>query len=194
MYKMSDEEEECIPESDHLPVILGLVNGFCKLNFEVPQTSSFCTSNCLLPINAKVNSSLLNNSTDKGQKVKTPDNISSMLKNVNVSSIESKENLNDKQLYSSNPPSYEYKTYIKPSYSENSNNLGKKEESKRSLSPKSKKKKNKFNKIGATSSALDNQTLVSTLAQTGQDAATGYINHFENEILEERFRNNQEQV
>lgn len=190
---MSDEES--IPESDYLPLILGMVNGFCKVNFEVPQTSSFCTSHCLLPINAKLNSSMLNNTIDKSQKTKTPDTISSMVKNVNLSSNECKESLNEKQLYSSNVTNYDYKTYLKPSYSEKSNNIGEKEENKRSISPKGKKKKNKLNKIGSSNSTSDNQTLVpSTISHTGQDAATGYNNQFENERLEERFRSNQEQV
>lgn len=190
---MSDKEESVSKCDHHSTSVLGTVNGFFKLNYEVPKPSLLYSSDCLLPINAKVNSIILNNTINKSHEVKTPDRIANNLKTLSLKTHENKENLDDKQSDSSNLGGYQLKTYSKPLYSGNSYYVERNEEQKRSLSPKG-ENENNFNVVGYTSSLLDNQTLAPSLLQTYQNDFTDFTNRYKNEKLEEVFHGNQEQV
>jgi len=181
---MSDDES--LSDSDYLTSVLSMVNGYCKINLVVPQTSLFYSSDSLLPINAKVNDTTLNNNSFQNQVINTPDCLTNIFKNIN---LKANENVDDKKFYSPNKTSADdFQIYSKPSYSDNSNLLGKTEENK--SEPKGKKKK-KYNKV----SLLDNQTLVPS-THTDQNCSIEHFNQFENEVLDdghikqEQVRNN----
>lgn len=168
-------DDESLADSDYFTSVLSMVNGYCKMNLVVPQTSLFYSSESLLPINAKVNDIILNNNRCKSQVVNTPNSLANMLKNID---IKADDNINDKKLNSPNKTYVdEFQVYSKPSYSNNSNYLGKIEENKNE-SPKCKKKKNKCNK----GSSSDNQILVPSI-HTDQNCSSGYFKQFENEVL-----------
>lgn len=123
---MSDDES--VSDSDYLTSVLNMVNGYCKMNLVVPQTNLFYSSNSLLPINAKVNSTTLNNKNLNSQVINSPNSLSNMLKNID---LKSDKNMDDKRFQSPNKPyADEIQVYSKPSYSDNSNLLGKTEENK----------------------------------------------------------------
>lgn len=167
---MSDDES--VSDSDYLTSVLNMVNGYCKMNLVVPQTNLFYSSNSLLPINAKVNSTTLNNKNLNSQVINSPNSLSNMLKNID---LKSDKNMDDKRFQSPNKPyADEIQVYSKPSYSDNSNLLGKTEENKNGSS----EGKNKYIK----SSTSDNQTLVSS-PHTDQNCSNEYFNQFENEVL-----------
>ncbi|XP_027844119.2 uncharacterized protein DDB_G0292186-like isoform X2 [Aphis gossypii] len=123
---MSDDES--VSDSDYLTSVLNMVNGYYKMNLVVPQTNLFYSSNSLLPINAKVNSTTLNNKNLNSQVINSPNSLSNMLKNID---LKSDKNMDDKRFQSPNKPyADEIQVYSKPSYSDNSNLLGKTEENK----------------------------------------------------------------
>lgn len=127
---MSDDES--VSDSDYLTSVLSMVNGYCKMNLVVPQTNLFYSSNSLLPINAKVNSTTLNNKNLNSQVINSPDTLSNMLKNID---LKSDKNMDDKRFQSPNKPYVdEIQVYSKPSYSDNSNLLGNTEENKNETS------------------------------------------------------------
>ncbi|CAH1732999.1 unnamed protein product [Aphis gossypii] len=177
---MSDDES--VSDSDYLTSVLNMVNGYCKMNLVVPQTNLFYSSNSLLPINAKVNSTTLNNKNLNSQVINSPNSLSNMLKNID---LKSDKNMDDKRFQSPNKPyADEIQVYSKPSYSDNSNLLGKTEENKNGSS----EGKNKYIK----SSTSDNQTLVSS-PHTDQNCSNEYFNQFENEVLADgRMKQDQE--
>lgn len=185
-------DDDTMFESDYLTSVLKMVNGYCKLNLEVPQISSFYSSDSLLPINAKANCTLLNNETHNNI---TPDNVD-MFKNVmHLKTNEHVDNLDEKQLHSSNKISIdEYKIYSKPSYSENSNYVDKKEHMGRSVSPKTRRKK-KYIRSSNVSSTSYNQTLpISTQIHTDQNVYPDYRNQYRSERLDDGIQSKQEQV
>lgn len=191
-FRKSLFDEESALDSDYLTTVLSLLNGYCKVNLVVPQTNLFYTSDSLLPINAKVNDNILHNKVNKNKINTTPDSLSHLLKNVD---LKSDDNFEENKFQSSNNTSIdELKTYSKPSYSDNSNNFGKKEENRRSISPKGKKKKNKYNKIDDVLSTLENQTLSSSNKHIDQNTSSDYFNQYNNERLEDSLLSNQEQV
>lgn len=185
-------DEESVSDSDYLTTVLNLLNGYCKVNLVVPQTNLFHTSDSLLPINAKVNENTLNNKVNKNKIGNTTDSLTHILKN----SLDLKnERFEENEFQSSDNTSVdEFKIYSKPSYSDNSNNFGKKEEKRRSISPKGRKKKNKYNKIDDVLSSLDNQTQSFSNIPKDQKKSSDYFNQYENERLEESLHSNQEQV
>uniref|UniRef100_A0A2S2PNX8 Uncharacterized protein n=1 Tax=Schizaphis graminum TaxID=13262 RepID=A0A2S2PNX8_SCHGA len=179
---MSDDESGS--DSDYLTSVLSIVNGYCKMNLVVPQTNLFYSSDSLLPINAKVNNTTLNNSHNS-LVINSPDNLTNILKNID---LKADENIDDKKFHSPNKPYVdEFQVYSKPSYSDNSNRLENTEEIKNE-SPKDKKKKNKYNK----SSISDNQTLVSS-THTDQNSSNEYFNQFGSEALDDGHIMKQEQ-
>lgn len=179
---MSDDES--LSDSDYMTSVLSMVNGYCKINLVVPQTSLFCSEDSLLPINAKVNDTTLNNNSKKNQVINTPDSLTNILKNID---LKADENTDDKTFHSPNKTYVdEFQVYSKPSYSDNSNLLVKTEENK--SEPKGKKKKNKYNRV----SSLDNQTLVPFIHKD-QNCSNECFNQFENEVLDDG-RIKQEQV
>lgn len=173
--------EDSISESDYLKSVLKVVNGYCKINFVVPQINLFHKSHNMLPINATVNDTALNNTFKNNQISNKPDAIVNMLKNV----ITSKDNENidssdSNNLYSSNKTSAsEFQMYSKPSYSENCDLSEKKEDKKKTVSPRGKKKKNKFNKMETTLFTLDILNSASTNINTDQK-----VSEYENEKLD----------
>ncbi|XP_026818539.1 putative uncharacterized protein DDB_G0282133 isoform X1 [Rhopalosiphum maidis] len=172
---MSDDES--VSDSDYLTSVLSIVNGYCKMNLVVPQTSLFYSSDSLLPINAKVNNTTLNNRSHNSLVINSPDSLTNILKNID---LKADKNIDDKRFHSPNKPYVdEFQVYSKPSYSDNSNRLENTEENKNE-SPKGKKKKNKYNK----SSMSDNQTLVSS-THTDQNSSNEYFNQFESEALDD---------
>lgn len=193
-YNDKSSDEDSISESEYLASIMSLLNGHCKINFVVPQISSFCTSDSLLPINAKVNNSTLNNKDyNEIHNAPTPDSITNMLKNViHLKSDENNEDLDDKQLHSfDNKPDDEFQVYSKPSYSDNSN-MGKNEDKKICMSPRTKKKKNKIINMASTS---ENQTIIpSTHVKKEQNVSIGYIDPYEIARLNDGLHFKQEQV
>lgn len=187
-------DEECTSDSDYITTVLSYLNGYCKVNLVVPQTSLFCTSDSLLPINAKVNDIKLNNKINTNQIGNTSDNLADMLKNV--VNLKNDENVNDKELQATDKGLVdEFKTYSKPSYhiSDYTNYSGRKEEKKRSVSPKGKKKKNKCNKADLSSTS-ENQTQSSSIITTELVSSTDYFNQFGNNKLDEREKSTREQV
>lgn len=167
---MSDDES--VSDNDYLTSVLSMVNGYCKMNLVVSETNLFYSSNSLLPINAKVNSTILNNKNLNSQVINSPNSLSNMLKNID---LKSDKNMDDKRFQSPNKPYVdEIQVYSKPSYSDNSNLLGKTEENKNESS----EDKNKYIK----SSTSDNQTLVSS-THTDQNYSNEYFNQFEDEVL-----------
>lgn len=197
---MSHEKESVLKTYYHPTRAIGLMNGFFKLNFEVPQMKSFYSSDCLYPINAKVNSVMLNNTIDESNRMKTPDSIAdntdiiaNNLKSLSLTTHENKENVYDNQSYSSNLATYNLKTYSKPSYSGISNNVEKKEEEKINLSLINSELKRKLNTM-CRLAASNNQTLEPTSLQTKKNDFTDFNNLYEKKNLEERFHSNQEQV
>lgn len=185
--------EESAFDSDYLTTILNLLNGYCKVNLIVPQTNLFYTSDSLLPINAKVNDNILNNKVDKNKIGNTPDSLTHILKNA--LDLKNDDRFEENEFQSSDSTSIdEFKIYSKPSYSDNSNNFEKKEENRRSISPKGRKKKNKYNKIDDVLSTLENQTRSSSNIPLDQNMSSDYFNQYENERLNENFHSNQEQV
>lgn len=172
---MSDDES--VSDNDYLTSVLSIVNGYCKMNLVVPQTSLFYSSDSLLPINAKVNNTILNNKSHNSLVINSPDNLTNILKNID---LKADENIDEKRFHSPNKPYVdEFQVYSKPSYSDNSNRLENTEENKNE-SPKGKKKKNKYYK----NSMSDNQTLVSS-THTDQNSSNEYFNQFESEALDD---------
>ncbi|CAH1732998.1 unnamed protein product [Aphis gossypii] len=161
---MSDDES--VSDSDYLTSVLNMVNGYCKMNLVVPQTNLFYSSNSLLPINAKVNSTTLNNKNLNSQVINSPNSLSNMLKNID---LKSDKNMDDKRFQSPNKPyADEIQVYSKPSYSDNSNLLGKTEE----------------NKNGSSEVSSPH---------TDQNCSNEYFNQFENEVLADgRMKQDQE--
>lgn len=191
-FRKSLFDEESVSDSDYLTTVLNLLNGYCKVNLVVPQTNLFYTSDSLLPINAKVNDNTLNNKVNTNKMNNTPDSLTHILKNA--LDLKNDERFEENEFQSSNNTSVdEFKIYSKPSYSDNSNNFGKKEENRRSISPKGRKKKNKYNKIDVLST-LENQTQSSSNIHKDQNMSSDYFNQYENERLEESLPSNQEQV
>lgn len=185
-------EEELLSEiDDYLPSILNMINGYCKVNLVVPQTSTFCSSQSLLPINAKADSTLLNNKVQKSKLNNSPDIITGMLKNINFNT---NDNVNDKRLFDKTSVD-EFQEYSKPSYSENTNNLNKKEETTNDImSPKNRKKKNMYRKIEtASASSTDNQTPVLS-DRSDQNSSNDYYNQYENGRSDVGLLNKQDQV
>lgn len=178
-------DDESVSETEYLTSILKIVNGYCKINLEVPQISSFHSGDSLLPINAKVNSTVFN----KFHGNNTPDDIADMFKNVmDLKTNENMDKLDENQLYSLNTTSVnESKIYSKPSYSENSNYIDKKEYTVRSVSPKTRRKKkyNRFSNIG---------NMASTQIHTDQNISLDYPNQCKDERLEDGTQSKQEQV
>ncbi|XP_003241683.1 nuclear transcription factor Y subunit alpha [Acyrthosiphon pisum] len=171
---MSDDES--LYESDYLTSVLSMVNGYCKINLVVPQTSLFYSGDSLLPINAKVNDTTLNNNSHKNQVINTPESLTNVFKNID---LKVDENIDDKTFHSPNKTYVdELQVYSKPSYSDNSNLLVKTEENK--SEPKGKKKKNKYNRV----SSLDNQTLVPS-THKDQNCSNEYFNQFESDVLDD---------
>jgi len=128
---LNNDSDEDISEVDHLPSILSFVNGYCKVNLEVPQVNLFYSENCLLPINAKVNSNILNNNIQNMQTKKINDeDIDSIWKCVPLN-----KNITE-----------EYQRYSKPSYAESILN--------RNLFSKDKKK---LNNMADNDSLFDNE-------------------------------------
>lgn len=163
--------EESISENDYLKSVMKVVNGYCKINLVVPQINLFHKSDSMLPINATVNDTALNNTFNKNQISNKPDAIVNMLKNViNSKDNEDIDSSDSNNLYSSNSSASEFQMYSKPSYSENSDLTDKK----KSVSPKVKKKKNKYNKMDTTLFTLDSPNSVSSTN----------MNTDENEILD----------
>lgn len=192
-FRKSLFDEESVSDNDYLTTVLKLLNGYCKVNLVVPQTNLFYTSDSLLPINAKVNDNTLNNKVDKSINSNSPDNLSHILKNV--VDLKKDENFEENEFQSSDNRSVdEFRIYSKPSYSDNSNYFVKKEENRRSISPKGKKKKNKYNKIDDVLSTLENQTQSSSNIHIDQSTSSNYFNQYDNERLEESLPSNQEQV
>ncbi|XP_015373210.1 PREDICTED: uncharacterized protein LOC107168345 isoform X1 [Diuraphis noxia] len=170
---MSDDES--LSDNEYLTSVLSMVNGYCKINLVVPQTTLFYSSDSLLPINAKVNDIKLNNNVHQNRVINTPDSLTNILKNIN---LKANENIDDKKFDSLNKTYVdEFQVYSKQSYSDNSNLLEKTEENK--SEPKGKKKKNKFSKV----SLSDNQTLVPSSTHTDQNCSNEYFNQFESEVL-----------
>lgn len=169
---MSDDES--LYDYDYLTSVLSMVNGYCKINLVVPQTTLFYSSDSLLPINAKVNDITLNNNIHQNQVINTPNKLINILKNVN---LKENENIDDKKFDSPNKTHVnEFQVYPKQSYSDNSNLLEKTEDNR--SEPNGKKKKNKFSKVSLT----DNQTLVPS-TNTDQNCSNEYFNQFESEVL-----------
>lgn len=160
----SSNPEESISESDYLKSVLKVVNGYCKINLVVPQINLFHKSDSMLPINATVNDTVLNNTFNKNQISNKPDAIVNMLKNVvNSKANENIDSSNSNNLYSSNKTSdNEFQVYSKSSYSENYDSSENKEDKKKSLSPRGKKKKNKYNKMDTTLITFDSPNSVSS--------------------------------
>jgi len=168
---MSDDGS--VSDSDYLTSVLNMVNGYCKMNLVVPQTNLFYSSNSLLPINAKVNSSTLDDKNLNSQVINSPDSMSNIFKNID---LKADKNMDDKRFQSPNKPYIdEIQVYSKPSYSDNI--LGKTEENKNESS----EGKNKYIK----SSTSDHQTLVPS-THTDQNCSNEYFNQFESEILPDR--------
>lgn len=171
---MSDDES--LSDSDYLTSVLSLVNGYCKINLVVPQTTLFYSSDSLLPINAKVTDTTLNNNSHKNLVINKPDMLTNILKDIDLNVD---ENTDDKKFQSPNITYVdEFQVYSKPSYSDNSNLLVKTEENKNE--PKGKKKKNKYNRV----SLSDNQTIVPS-THTDQNCSNEYFNRFESEVLDD---------
>lgn len=185
--KMSDDE--AVSERDYLTSVLNVVNGYCKINFVIPQINSFNKNNSLLPINAKVDVTVLNNTIHKSQLNMTPDTLVNMLKNsVDLKDDDSFENLDDKQFQLSNNSSADdFQIYC-----DNSDIIEKKEDKKRTVSPRGKKKKNKYNKVDP----LDNSPLVpSTNLSINSNTSKDYMQLFDNErVSDGGFVSLQEQV
>ncbi|XP_025200552.1 uncharacterized protein LOC112598341 isoform X2 [Melanaphis sacchari] len=116
-------DDESVSDSDYLTSVLSIVNGYCKINLVVPQTSLFYANDSLLPINAKVNNTTLNNTSHNSPVINAPDKLGNMLKNIDLNSD---ENIDDKKFNSPNKPrADEFQIYSKPSYSNDSNILEK---------------------------------------------------------------------
>ncbi|XP_015373211.1 PREDICTED: uncharacterized protein LOC107168345 isoform X2 [Diuraphis noxia] len=123
---MSDDES--LSDNEYLTSVLSMVNGYCKINLVVPQTTLFYSSDSLLPINAKVNDIKLNNNVHQNRVINTPDSLTNILKNIN---LKANENIDDKKFDSLNKTYVdEFQVYSKQSYSDNSNLLEKTEENK----------------------------------------------------------------
>lgn len=192
--KIMLEEELLSEHDDFLPSVLSMINGYCKVNLEVPQTSAFYSSLSLLPINAKVNSTILNNTIQKSKINNSPDIIADMLKNVNSIADDTidEKSVSDKISFN------KLQEHSKPSYPDNTNQLSVKEDTKTTISPKGRKKKNKFSKVEtASASTSDNQTQVLS-HRSDQNSSTGYYNQWKtmenNGRSNERLRIKQEQV
>lgn len=190
-------DDEPISENDYLTSVLGIVNGYCKLNIEVPQINLFYTSDNLLPINAKINNSMVNE-MNENIAINTSDYIANTFKNVvSLKANESLENMEDVQSSVSNNDSIdEFQIYSKPSYSDDNRMIEKKEDIKRLVSPKNKRKKTKYNKMGYEPSIVLNQT--SAHGHVDQNTSSNYINHYKNtnfqEKLEDRLSSKQDRV
>lgn len=174
--------EDSTSESDYLKSVLKVVNGYCKINLVVPQINLFHKSDSMLPINATVNDTALNNTFNKNQQSNKPDAIVNMLKNVITNKAnENKDGSGSSNLYSSNKTSAsEFQMYSKPSYSESCDLSENNEDKRKTLSPKSKKKKNKFNKMDATLFTLESPNSVSS-ANINTDQK---VSEYENEKLD----------
>ncbi|XP_026818540.1 uncharacterized protein LOC113557291 isoform X2 [Rhopalosiphum maidis] len=136
---MSDDES--VSDSDYLTSVLSIVNGYCKMNLVVPQTSLFYSSDSLLPINAKVNNTTLNNRSHNSLVINSPDSLTNILKNID---LKADKNIDDKRFHSPNKPYVdEFQVYSKPSYSDNSNRLENTEENKNE-SPKDQNSSNEY--------------------------------------------------
>jgi len=169
---MSDDKS--LSGNKYLTSVSSMVNGYCKINLVVPQTTLFYSSDSLLPINAKLNDLTLNNNTHQNRVINTPKSLTNVLKNID---LKANENIDDKKFDSPNKTYVdEFQVYSKQSYSDNSNLLEKTE--KNSSEPNGKKKKNKFRKVSLT----DNQTLVPS-SHTDQNCSNEYFNQFESEVL-----------
>lgn len=157
---MSDKQnpinkEELLFEIDDLTSVLKVVNGYCKINLVVPQTSQFYKSDSLLPINAKpttlnntVNKSLINDTFD--------DIVDTFKKEVNLKANESMEYLDEKKSHFSHKMSADGEFQV---YSEHCGLVDGKEIIKKG---DKKKKKNRYNKINTTSSSFDENTFTNT--------------------------------
>jgi hypothetical protein len=185
------QEEELSESDDYLISVLGVINGYCKVNLVVPQTSTFYSSQSLLPINANVNDIIFNNKIQKSKINNSPDIIADMLKNVN---FKTDNTIDDKSL-SDKTSINDFQIYSKPSYSNNINNLGKKENTKRSISPKSRKKKNKYSKVDTASSSTSDIHTHSALSDiSDQSSPTDYHNQYDSKRSDEGLHCIQDQV
>lgn len=79
-----NESDEEIFDSDFTTTVLTMLNGYCKVNLVVPQTSTFYTKDSLLPINAEVDDGKLNNDTLNNSINNTPSCVTNMLRNVMI--------------------------------------------------------------------------------------------------------------
>jgi len=193
-------DDESVSENDYLMSVLNIVNGYCKINLVVPQINLFYSRDSLLPINAKKDNLTLNNLIHKSPPSNTPDSIADMLKNVvDLKSDKNTENSNENQLQLSKKNTIdEFKVYSKVSYDDSSDPTELKEEKKIIVSPRGKKKKNKYNKIENMSSSSNNLNLEPSTSSThklDQNVCTDYINQYGNEKLEDdELKSKQEQV
>ncbi|XP_050438888.1 uncharacterized protein LOC126844621 [Adelges cooleyi] len=172
-------DEDVMPENDYLMSVLNMLNGYCIVNLEVPQTSSFYTHDSLLPINSKRG---VVNSEDKHKIYNTPDNIADMFQNiVKIQTNENTEDIDGLQPCTSKKNSLEqYQHYSEPLFNENSNEvIRKREEKKRSVSPKSKKKKAKYNKLNNVLPWQDQQTPHSSRLRNNLNSVN-YVDPYEN--------------
>lgn len=184
-------EDKPVSERDYQTSALDILNGYCKINLEVPQIKLFYSSDHLLPINAKVNHSAIN-AIHENKNSSTLDCLADTFKNVvNLKSNENLENLDAKKCQSSSKvAANEFQVYLKPSYSGDNNCepvTEKKDDKKRSVSPKSKKKKTKYNKINSDQDILSNQASgSSTNLYLEENNSTNYNNEYKHTDFRER--------
>lgn len=175
----STDEDESLIESDYLNSVLSVVNGYCKINLEVPQTSQFYSNTNLLPINAKC--VLLNNTTNKSQIDNTIGDISTFIKRTNLKENKNMEYLDNKMSHLPNKMSADcafqaYSDHCDPAETKDFFKL-----------EDSKKKRNKFNKIDVASFDEPNLNLF-TSTNTDQNISKDIENE---QFLDDGF---QEQV
>ncbi|XP_050527722.1 uncharacterized protein LOC126897846 isoform X1 [Daktulosphaira vitifoliae] len=158
---LSLADNELLLESDYMSTILNTLNGFCKVNLEVPQTKLFFSSDSLLPINAKIK---LSNKEHTYHRSNTPDHIADVFKNVvNLQHNDNIENIDLNQLRTSNQKSVDqFQMYSEPPSNEsNSCSTNQREEKKKCMSPKNKKRKTKYNKLSNLDPSQDLTSLIS---------------------------------
>jgi len=147
-------EEELLFEIDDLASVLKVVNGYCKINLVVPQTSQFYKSDSLLPINAKPTT--LNNTVNKSLINDTFNDIADAFKKgVNLKANESIEYLDDKK------SRFPHKMSGHSEFQVYSEHCGLAEEKEMIKKGDKKKKKNRYNKMGTASSSFDEETFTS---------------------------------
>ncbi|XP_050527724.1 uncharacterized protein LOC126897846 isoform X2 [Daktulosphaira vitifoliae] len=132
---LSLADNELLLESDYMSTILNTLNGFCKVNLEVPQTKLFFSSDSLLPINAKI---------------KLSNKEHTYHRNLNQLRTSNQKSVDQFQMYSE-PPSNE----------SNSCSTNQREEKKKCMSPKNKKRKTKYNKLSNLDPSQDLTSLIS---------------------------------